>query len=183
MNDADDEPQPEGRRLAWALTGSGHDFVECLELMRRIGAMDVFLSKAAAEVIYLYTKDREPFPDGNPADQGHLGQRRPGRAVLPRLVPHAGHGAGDLEHGGQMRGRDLATRWSPTCSPRPANAACRPSSMPATPSRCTTRWPGWHGPPVAAADRSREHRAAEGLRGDDGGRGHGGAGAGGDGAA
>jgi dihydromethanopterin reductase (acceptor) len=64
MHDADDEPQPEGKRLAWALTGSGHDFVECLELMRRIGEMEVFLSKAAAEVIFLYTKDREPFPTG-----------------------------------------------------------------------------------------------------------------------
>lgn len=58
----DTEPKPREPRLAWALTGSGHDFVECLELMRRIGAMDVFLSKAAAEVIYMYTKDRQPFP-------------------------------------------------------------------------------------------------------------------------
>ena len=63
MHDLDDEPQPAGRRLAWALTGSGHDFVECLELMRKIGEMDVFLSRAAAEVIFLYTKDRAPFPD------------------------------------------------------------------------------------------------------------------------
>ena len=58
----EDEAAPPRRRLAWALTGSGHDFTECLELIRRIGAMDVFLSKAAAEVIYLYTKDRQPFP-------------------------------------------------------------------------------------------------------------------------
>jgi len=59
---SDDEEKPAGRRLAWALTGSGHDFVECLDLIRRIGAMDVFLSKAAAEVIFMYTKDRDPFP-------------------------------------------------------------------------------------------------------------------------
>ena len=58
----DAEEKPQRRRLAWALTGSGHDFVECLELMHRIGAMDVFLSKAAAEVIFMYTKDRRPFP-------------------------------------------------------------------------------------------------------------------------
>ena len=61
--EAGDEPRPARRRLAWALTGSGHDFVECLNLMRRIGGMDVFLSKAAAEVIFLYTKNRTPFPD------------------------------------------------------------------------------------------------------------------------
>src|SRR4028119_1411488 len=58
----DAEEKPQRRRLAWALTGSGHDFVECLELMHRIGAMDVFLSRAAAEVIFMYTKDRRPFP-------------------------------------------------------------------------------------------------------------------------
>ena len=32
--------------------------------MRAIGEMDVFLSKAAAEVIFMYTKDRKPFPPG-----------------------------------------------------------------------------------------------------------------------
>jgi flavoprotein len=63
MYDGDEEPPPTRQRLAWALTGSGHDFVACLDLMRTIGEMDVFLSKAAAEVIFLYTKDRAPFPD------------------------------------------------------------------------------------------------------------------------
>lgn len=63
MSDGDHELPPAKRRLAWALTGSGHDFVACLELMRRLGDMDVFLSRAAAEVIFLYTKDRAPFPD------------------------------------------------------------------------------------------------------------------------
>jgi len=54
--------KPRRPRLAWALTGSGHDFTECLELMVRIGAMDVFVSKAAAEVIYMYRRERQPFP-------------------------------------------------------------------------------------------------------------------------
>ena len=54
--------KPRKPRLAWALTGSGHDFTECLELMVRIGAMDVFVSKAAAEVIYMYRRERQPFP-------------------------------------------------------------------------------------------------------------------------
>lgn len=60
---SEDEQRPERQRLAWALTGSGHDFVACLELMRRIGGMDVFLSRAAAEVIFMYTKDRQPFAE------------------------------------------------------------------------------------------------------------------------
>jgi flavoprotein len=59
---AEQEEKPGRARLAWALTGSGHDFQECLDLMRRLGAMDVFVSKAAAEVIFMYTKDRDPFP-------------------------------------------------------------------------------------------------------------------------
>lgn len=58
------EPPPSRPRLAWALTGSGHDFTFCLELMERIGAMDVFLSKAAAEVIWMYRKEKAPFPPG-----------------------------------------------------------------------------------------------------------------------
>jgi flavoprotein len=62
-DDSGDEERPVRQRLAWALTGSGHDFLECLELMSRIGEMDVFLSRAASEVIYLYAKDRRPFPD------------------------------------------------------------------------------------------------------------------------
>lgn len=60
----DREEKPRRPRLAWALTGSGHDFVECLEIIQRIGELDLFLSKAAAEVIFLYTRDRKPFPSG-----------------------------------------------------------------------------------------------------------------------
>lgn len=56
------EQHPPEPRLAWALTGSGHDFVECLDLIRGLGPLDLFLSKAAAEVIYMYTRDRAPFP-------------------------------------------------------------------------------------------------------------------------
>ena len=41
-------------RLAWVLTGSGHFFPECLELMREFPEMDVFVSKAAEEVMRMY---------------------------------------------------------------------------------------------------------------------------------
>lgn len=56
------EEAPRRPRFAWALTGSGHDFLPCLDLIRRLGEVDVFVSKAAAEVIYMYTRDRRPFP-------------------------------------------------------------------------------------------------------------------------
>lgn len=58
------EERPREPRLAWALTGSGHDFTECLEIIRKLGDLDLFLSKAAAEVIFLYTRERKPFPPG-----------------------------------------------------------------------------------------------------------------------
>jgi dihydromethanopterin reductase (acceptor) len=41
-------------RLAWALTGSGHFFTECLAYMSRLERFDLFVSKAAAEVIRMY---------------------------------------------------------------------------------------------------------------------------------
>lgn len=44
-------------RFGWALTGSGHFFKECLEIMRRLDDLDVFVSKAASEVIHMYKQD------------------------------------------------------------------------------------------------------------------------------
>jgi len=46
-------------RLGWALTGSGHFFEECLEVIRGLRDLDLFVSKAAAEVIRMY-KSRLP---------------------------------------------------------------------------------------------------------------------------
>ncbi len=41
-------------RLAWALTGSGHYLHECLELLKELENVDLFLSAAAAEVLTMY---------------------------------------------------------------------------------------------------------------------------------
>jgi dihydromethanopterin reductase (acceptor) len=46
-------------RLGWAVTGSGHFFEECLEIIRGLRDVDLFVSKAAAEVIRMY-KSRLP---------------------------------------------------------------------------------------------------------------------------
>lgn len=48
-----------GNRLAWALTGSGHFFTECLDFMRQLENFDLFVSRAAGEVIRMY-KSRLP---------------------------------------------------------------------------------------------------------------------------
>lgn len=49
-------------RFAWALTGSGHLFTECLELMRELPEFDLFVSKAAAEVVRMYKHDLKELP-------------------------------------------------------------------------------------------------------------------------
>ena len=46
-------------RFGWALTGSGHFFRESLDIMKRLPNLDVFVSKAAAEVIRMYKQDFE----------------------------------------------------------------------------------------------------------------------------
>jgi dihydromethanopterin reductase (acceptor) len=47
----------EARRWGWALTGSGHFFSEALALMQGLDNLDVFVSKAAAEVVRMYKKE------------------------------------------------------------------------------------------------------------------------------
>jgi dihydromethanopterin reductase (acceptor) len=44
-------------RWGWALTGSGHFFKECLALIRELDEVDLFVSRAAAEVIHMYKQD------------------------------------------------------------------------------------------------------------------------------
>jgi len=44
-------------REAWAITGSGHYLKECLELVRQRPEVDLFLSKAAEEVLPMYDFD------------------------------------------------------------------------------------------------------------------------------
>ena len=46
-------------RLAWALTGSGHFFTESLAMIARIPDADVFVSRAAAEVVRMYRDDMD----------------------------------------------------------------------------------------------------------------------------
>jgi dihydromethanopterin reductase (acceptor) len=43
-------------RLAWALTGSGHFLKESLDLALTLPGVDLYLSKAASEVLHMYTR-------------------------------------------------------------------------------------------------------------------------------
>ncbi|MCP3661452.1 MAG: flavoprotein [Gammaproteobacteria bacterium] len=44
-------------RIAWAITGSGHYLKECLEQVHKRTDVDLFLSKAGAEVLSMYDFD------------------------------------------------------------------------------------------------------------------------------
>jgi len=60
----DDTPRKrKDQRWAWVLTGSGHFFDECLAILRRLDACDVFVSLAAEEVLRMYRHRGEIFPE------------------------------------------------------------------------------------------------------------------------
>jgi dihydromethanopterin reductase (acceptor) len=42
------------KRIAWAITGAGHSLEECVDLILKLENVDVFLSRAAEEVIAIY---------------------------------------------------------------------------------------------------------------------------------
>jgi flavoprotein len=44
----------EKQRMAWALTGSGHYLRECIDIFDKLEDVDLFLSKAAAEILQQY---------------------------------------------------------------------------------------------------------------------------------
>src|SRR5215470_7858754 len=44
-------------RWGWALTGSGHFFKECLAMIHALDEVDLFVSRAAAEVVRMYRQE------------------------------------------------------------------------------------------------------------------------------
>jgi len=44
-------------RWGWALTGSGHFFKECLAMIQALDDVDLFVTRAAAEVVRMYKQD------------------------------------------------------------------------------------------------------------------------------
>lgn len=42
------------KRIAWAITGSGHFLAECVKRLNRYENLDIFLSRAAEEVLRMY---------------------------------------------------------------------------------------------------------------------------------
>jgi flavoprotein len=57
-------PQPTEPRIAWALSGSGHYLKECVEIIRRLPNVDLFLSEAGSEVVRMYGYDLAKLKEG-----------------------------------------------------------------------------------------------------------------------
>src|SRR5258708_24389995 len=51
-------------RVAGVLTGSGHYLKECMEIVKGLSGVDLFLSEAAGEVLKMYGYDLAKLKDG-----------------------------------------------------------------------------------------------------------------------
>ena len=71
-----------GQRLAWALTGSGHYLRECLEIIDGLQDVDLFLSRAAAEILQQY---------GYKPDVGRIYYDKTASAVPVELFYHGAY--------------------------------------------------------------------------------------------
>jgi hypothetical protein len=151
-------------RWGWALTGSGHFFKECLRMAGDLDDVDLFVSKAAGEVVRMY---RQEFKlPANARFSRHHGQRRPvGQFItactitlifLARITPRWQNVFG------------ISIRLSPTSLRKRKNAACRQSFLLAIPRRSSRRKRLRNGQSLSAL-RSREHRSPERI-GEDGSR-------------
>ena len=70
------------QRMAWALTGSGHYLRECIDILNTLEDVDLFLSKAAAEILQQY---------GYTHNVGKVYQDRTASAVPVELFYHGAY--------------------------------------------------------------------------------------------
>jgi hypothetical protein len=122
----------EARRWGWALTGSGHFFTEALALMQGLDNLDVFVSKAAAEVVRMYKKEIK-LGEGSRLIRDTTASAAPVGAFYDGVYHTLVVGAGHLQYRGEMAFTASPIRWPRTSSPRPASAVCPLSCSPATP--------------------------------------------------
>ena len=89
-------------RLAWALTGSGHYLKESLEIALELPHVDLYLSKASAEVVHMYAHSLKELRARFRVFRDTTASAAPvGLFYWP--LSHRGHRARHLEHRGQMR--------------------------------------------------------------------------------
>jgi flavoprotein len=89
-------------RLDWALTGSGHFFNECIEIARQLEHVDLFVSKAAGEVLRQY-KQTLDLPKSARLYKDTAASSPQVGYFYHWGVPHARRGARNLECRCQIR--------------------------------------------------------------------------------
>src|SRR5258708_29176171 len=65
-------------RVAWVLTGSGHYLKECMEIVKGLPGVDLFLSEAAGEVLKMYGYDLAKLKEGMKAFRDNTASSVPG---------------------------------------------------------------------------------------------------------
>ena len=120
-------------RWAWALTGSGHFFTESFALIHELEHCDVFVSRAAAEVLHMY-KLKLDFPKttrvmhDKTASSVPVGAFYYGTYHTAVVAPASSNTVQNASGGFPILCRRMFLR-------RPGNVVCRRSSLPATPRR------------------------------------------------
>ena len=118
-------------RWGWALTGSGHFFKECLAAVRALEDVDLFVSKAAGEVLRMYKQDlslpksTRIFRDTT-ASSPPVGYFYYGVYHTLVLAPATSNTVAKCVYG-------ISDNLATNVFARPGNAAFQSSSSPATP--------------------------------------------------
>jgi hypothetical protein len=120
-------------RWGWALTGSGHFFKECLRMAGDLDDVDLFVSKAAGEVVRMYRQEfklpanARIFRDTT-ASAAPVGLFYYGVYHTLILAPATSNTVAKCVFG-------ISVRSSPTSLLKRENAASRRSFLPAIPRR------------------------------------------------
>ncbi len=95
----------EDTRIAWAVTGAGHTLDRCMDLLLRLGGVDVYLSRAAEEVLRVYRQDARLEASGAPiyreksASSPAIGRFFSGRYRLLVIAPATSNSVAKFVHG------------------------------------------------------------------------------------
>ena len=87
----------DNKRLGWVITGSGHFFEECLNIMSNLGEFDLFVSKAADEVIRMYRKKSANFPKNTRIFKDTTASSAPVGFFLQKSLPYFSSCTGNIK--------------------------------------------------------------------------------------
>src|SRR5258708_14545921 len=93
-------------RVAWVLTGSGHYLKECMEIVKGLPGVDLFLSEAAGEVLKMYGYDLAKLKEGMKVFRDNTASSVPVTFLYGGDFHHVGLGPGRSHTLGQVLARN-----------------------------------------------------------------------------